>query len=134
MKKNTIILLVFISFLLGLLCGLVTVKAADDELYLAASVVQSEAGNQSEVGQRLVADTIFNRVESVDFPNTVSDVILQRGQYTSRRLAPPPSVLKLVEEELYSRTNSEVLWFKRNGYHSYGRPLFQEGDHYFSGR
>ncbi len=132
-------LLWFIGFLLGILASVLyfskvyAYEYTPDDLYLVASVTYSEAGNQSELGQRLVADTIFNRVDSVDFPNTVSEVIFHRGQYTKRRLAPPPSTQQLVAEELYSRTNPYVLWFRTGNYHTYGTPLIVEGSHYFSG-
>lgn len=140
MSKKQLFILFLIGFIAGLFIGdfisekYIVKAATEDDLYLAASVVQSEAGNQSEMGQRLVADVIFNRLESEAFPNSVSAVIHQRGQFTKRRLAPPPSILQIVEEELYFRTNSEVLWFKTKKYHTYGHPIIQEGDHYFSGR
>lgn len=96
--------------------------------------VQQEAGNQSDLGKRLVVDTILNRVDSDRFPNTPIEVINQPGQYTKIRGNPPEELYSLIAEEIYvRRTNSEVLWFKKYNYHKYGNPIIKEGDHYFSG-
>ena len=97
-------------------------------------VVYHEAGNQSELGQRLVADTILNRVESDEFPNSVNGVITQPGQYCNPKKYPPEDIYHIVAEEIYTRTNDRVLWYRTKKYHPYGIPLLVEGDHYFSGR
>ena len=104
------------------------------EIVLIGKVVHHEAGNQSELGKRLVADTILNRVESNKFPNTVKDVINQPGQYCNPKEYPPDGTYKIVAEEIYMRTNSKVLYFKTRGYHSFAVPIVKEGNHYFSGR
>ena len=97
-------------------------------------VVYHEADNQSELGKRLVIDTILNRVESDEFPNTIEDVLSQPGQYCNPSEYPPKDYYRLVAEELYFRTNSDVLWYRTKKYHTYGVPIIKEGDHYFSGR
>ena len=104
------------------------------EIVLIGKVVHHEAGNQSELGKRLVADTILNRVESDKFPNTVAEVINQPGQYCNPTKYPPDGTYKIVAEEIYMRTNPKVLYFKAGGYHSFAVPIVKEGNHYFSGR
>lgn len=104
------------------------------EIVLIGKVVHHEAGNQSELGKRLVADTILNRVESDKFPNTVAEVINQPGQYCNPKKYPPDGTYKIVAEEIYMRTNPKVLYFKTGGYHSFAVPIIKEGKHYFSGR
>lgn len=104
-----------------------------EDIVLIGKVVHHEAGNQSDLGKRLVADTIFNRVESDKFPNTVKEVINQEGQYCNPKDYPPDELYRLIANELYFRTNDQVLWFRKHRYHSYGKPLLIEGDHYFSG-
>ena len=104
-----------------------------NEMVMIGKVVQHEAGNQSELGKRLVIDTIMNRVESPEFPNTVKEVLGQKGQYCDPKDYPPRWVYSLIAQEMYHRTNDKVLWYKTNGYHKYGIPILQEGDHYFSG-
>ena len=105
-----------------------------EDVMLISRVVQKEALNQSEMVQRLVADVILNRVESPNFPNTVQEVINQPGQFHIDKNQPSKEVYVLVMDELYFRTNKDVLYFKTKSYHKFGTPLFKEDDHYFSGR
>lgn len=120
-----------------LLCGGLNVQAHEydpSDIVLIGKVVHHEAGNQSELGKRLVIDTILNRVESPEFPNSVSDVINQPGQYCNPAKYPPEEIYQLIAEEIFFRTNGQVLWYRTKRYHSYGTPVIQEGAHYFSGR
>ncbi len=54
---------------------------SDDET-LMASLIYCEAGNQPYEGMVAVGAVVENRVESSSFPDTVSDVIYQSGQFT----------------------------------------------------
>jgi spore germination cell wall hydrolase CwlJ-like protein len=54
-----------------------------DELDCLAKVVLHEAGNQSRTGQLAVAQVVMNRVRSPRFPDTVCDVVMQRGQFSN---------------------------------------------------
>ena len=126
-------------FIIALLClyGGIKVNAYEytpDDILFMGRVVQHEAGNQSELGQRLVIDTILNRVDSKEFPNTVTEVLTQPGQYCNPKEKPPIYIYKFIEDEIRLRTNSQVLWYRTNKYHSYGNPIIKEGNHYFSGR
>lgn len=109
-----------------------------DEIELLALVTMAEAEAEPEEGQRLVIDTILNRVDSPYFPDTVYDVVYQKNQFTSmwngrtNRCHIRDDLVKLVEEELLSRTNSEVIFFRTGHYSEYGDPLFLVGHHYFS--
>lgn len=111
---------------------------SDDEIELIALVTMAEAENQCEEGQRLVIDTILNRVDSSRFPNSVHDVLYAKGQFTSMwngradRCIVKEELLALVKEELISRHNSEVVYFSAGGFFSWATPLFKVGDHYFS--
>lgn len=96
-------------------------------------LIHHEARNQSELGKRLVIDTVLNRVESPDFPNSVKEVLSQPGQYCDPKEYPDKDVYRLVAEEIYTRTNDKVLWYRTRKYHKYGTPILVEGDHYFSG-
>lgn len=110
----------------------------DDEIDLIAIVVMAEAEGECEEGQRLVADTILNRVESPYFPDTVHEVIYQKNQFTSMwngradRCYVRDDIRELVVEEAISRYNCEVVFFRTGHYSDYGVPLFQVEHHYFS--
>lgn len=103
------------------------------DVVLIGKIVEHEAPHESELGKRLVIDTILNRVESDRFPNTVYDVINQPGQYCNPKKYPQNGIYRLVAEEIYFRTNKDVLWYRTKRYHTYGTPLLIEGAHYFSG-
>lgn len=120
-------------WLIGFACEVFAYDYSPGEMVMIGKVVQHEAGNQSELGKRLVIDTIMNRVESDQFPNTVKEVLGQKGQYCDPKEYPPKWMYALIAQEMYNRTNDQVLWYKTKGYHKYGTPIIQEGDHYFSG-
>lgn len=111
-----------------------------DDMELVALVCVAEAEGESEYGKRLVIDSIFNRVDSEYFPNTISEVVYARDQYECvwngriDRVEYNEYIANLVMEELNHRTNSEVIYFKTGGYFGFGTPIVQEGSHYFSAR
>ena len=112
--------------------------ATQEEIDLIALCVMAEAEGEPEEGQRLVIDTILNRVDDPRFPDNVHDVIYQKNQFAGmygeriERCYVKEELVQLVREELENRTNSEVVFFRTSHYHSYGVPLFQVGAHYFS--
>jgi hypothetical protein len=101
-------------------------------------VTMGEAEGETELGKRLVIDTILNRIDHPSFPDTVYDVIYQPNQFSvmwnSRidRCYVMPEIVELVKEELLERTNYDCVFFMAGGYSKYGEPLFQECCHYFS--
>lgn len=113
---------------------------SDEELDLLARCVMAEAGNQEELGKRLVIDVILNRVDCELFAgqDTISDVIFAKGQFqvvsngTIYKYTPTDDIYDLIREELMSRTNQDVVYFRTGKYHSVGKPYNKVGDHYFS--
>lgn len=109
-----------------------------EEIDLIALVTMGEAEGETELGKRLVIDTILNRIDHPSFPDTVYDVIYQPNQFSvmwnSRidRCYVMPEIVELVKEELLERTNYDCVFFMTGGYSKYGEPLFQECCHYFS--
>lgn len=109
-----------------------------EEIDLIALVTMGEAEGETELGKRLVIDTILNRIDHPSFPDTVYDVVYQPNQFSvmwnSRidRCYVMPEIVELVKEELLERTNYDCVFFMAGGYSEYGEPLFQECCHYFS--
>ena len=54
-----------------------------EEIELIELTVQHEVGNFSKDYKKLIAAIIRNRLESNSFPNTISEVILAKGQFTN---------------------------------------------------
>ena len=111
---------------------------SQEEIELIALVTMAEAEGETELGQRLVIDTILNRVDDSHFPDNITDVIFQPNQFTSMwngrvdRCYVKEELVELVKEELLERTNYECVFFTAGGYSDYGVPMFQECCHYFS--
>ncbi|MFG3611460.1 cell wall hydrolase [Rummeliibacillus stabekisii] len=57
-------------------------KAGTAEEQLLAQLVHAEAGSESFSGKVAVASVVLNRVESSKFPDSISGVIYQGGQFT----------------------------------------------------
>lgn len=55
---------------------------SDKEYNILLRIVQAEAGGCDEKGRVLVANVILNRVESDEFPDTVSGVVYQKSQFS----------------------------------------------------
>lgn len=110
-----------------------------EEIELIALVTMAEAEGEPEEGQRLVIDTILNRVDSElsYFPDTVYEVVYQKNAFSSmqdgrvERCYVMEELCQLVREELQNRTNSTVLYFTAGNYGKYGTPAFSVANHYF---
>lgn len=111
-----------------------------DDLELLACIVWAEAGNQDIHGKELVADVVFNRLDDSRFPDTIREIIFQKGQFsTASNGALDKAYYNVTQEcfdavanELQSRNDSEALFFCAGGYSICGSPMYQYGDHYFS--
>ena len=58
------------------------VVAQTSEAELLAALIYCEAGGESYAGQVAVGSVVVNRVNSTYFPNSITDVIYQSGQFT----------------------------------------------------
>ena len=61
------------------------VKISFDDLYLLAKLICAEAGSDwlSDDFRLCVGEVVLNRVASPEFPDSISDVVYQKGQYAS---------------------------------------------------
>lgn len=58
------------------------VSAGSGELDLLAAIIECEAGGESHTGKVAVGAVIMNRVRSSQFPNSISEVVYQSGQFS----------------------------------------------------
>lgn len=109
-----------------------------DDAVLIAKLVLAEAEGEPEMGKRLVIDTVLNRLDSEDFPNTVYGVVYQPYHYDPAwdgridLFSELDDAFKLVVDEIHNRTNYDVLYFRTDKFHEFGTPMEQVGNHYFS--
>lgn len=111
----------------------------EDELQMLAILVMAEAGNQDLKGKRLVVDVVLNRVDDPRWPNTISEVINQKGQfspmtdggYSRAAQTVTQECFDAVSMELEERLDYQIHYFCCGGY-GYGTAAYKYADHYFS--
>lgn len=101
----------------------VTYVPTDSDVYLLGAIIQCESGGEPYAGKLAVGSVIMNRVKSSYFPNTVSGVIYQSGQFSpvaSGRLAYRLSAgvnsecLQAAQEVLNGNITVNCLYFRAN--------------------
>lgn len=113
------------------------------DLDVFARCVEAEAGNQGLYGKQLVADVILNRVKSRDFPDTITDVIMERnsnGVYqfsvvddgAIERVTPTEETYEAIRTELAQIQYPSLMYFSAEGHLPYGTPWKKVGGHYFN--
>ena len=70
-----------------------SISVSDGDLALMAAIIECEAGGESYEGKVGVGAVIMNRIRSSQFPNTLSEVIYQSGQFTPAATGKLASVL-----------------------------------------
>ena len=109
--------------------------ASDEDMYILGCVIRAEAGNQSFLGQKAVAEVVLNRVMSPKFPNTIKEVVYQKGQFSTASVLTkyPPTdmqyeVIEAVFQESEPSLPSDVFFFATYPF----REVYEQiGDHYF---
>lgn len=56
-------------------------ELTEDEIHMIEATIQHEVGNFSETYQTLIAELIYNRLQSDEFPDTVKEVLYQENQF-----------------------------------------------------
>ena len=117
----------------------------DSDAYLLMKIAMAEAEGEDTIGKALVIRTVLNRVESENayFPDTVSEVIFQKGAFTPIRNGRFEKVepnedcyeaLELIKEGwdeshgalYFERSTTKETWHSRNL-----EKLFIHGNHTF---
>ena len=62
-----------------------TAAISSEELKLLANIIYCEAGSESYVGKVAVGNVIMNRVKSASQPNTITEVVYAKGQFSPVR-------------------------------------------------
>lgn len=100
-----------------------TYVPADSDAYLLGAIIECEAGGESYEGKLAVGSVIMNRVKSSYFPNTISGVVYQSGQFSpvaSGRLAyrleagVNSSCIEAAQQVLNGNITLNSLYFRAN--------------------
>lgn len=105
-------------------------KYSEEEKYMLAKIVMAEAEGCDIETKQLVVKTVLCRVESDKFPDTVEEVIFQKGQFTPvsngryNRVEPNNDCYEAVEtvindfdmydEVLFFESSKGSTWHSRN--------------------
>lgn len=119
-----------------------TIQLTQSDAEALMKIAFAEAGNQSVEGQRKIMEVVYNRVLSSDFPNTISEVIAQSGQFESysngmyEKAEPTPETHQaLADFEKNISPNRDIIAFETSRNHKslekYFRYLFTLEDHDF---
>lgn len=111
-----------------------------DEFVLFSACVEAESDRSENMeGRVLIALTILNRVNSSEFPDTISGVIYQSGQFevvsngmiwsVGRTNISDMAIIEAVER-IQSGNAPNVMYFNATGY-AYGTPYGYVDGNYF---
>lgn len=106
-------------------------NVSESDRKLLAAIIYCEAGNQSMEGKIAVGNVVLNRVKSSRFPDTISEVIYQKGQFTPagsgwlnsvlRKNSIPESCYEAADRALAGeRPVGDSIYFMRTYLHSSG--------------
>lgn len=113
----------------------------DEDLMWLARIVTVEARGMSIEGKVAVANVVLNRVKSPSFPNTVYDVIFQRGQFPPayksgfRELVPPDECIVAAKMALEGVNNiGTCLYFNNRPFTSRSGSFHKkiEGEYFYN--
>lgn len=119
-----------------------SIALTDDEYDLLALCVYHEARGESFEGQRAVAEVVLNRVLNAKFPNSVTEVLYQKGQFSTASmlnlntardhdsLSAAYDAVDYVLEETDYVFDSNVGYFRTTPYKSCSYEKL--GNHYFA--
>lgn len=93
---------------------------SEEEVYLTAQLVYHEAHNQEYNGKVAIAEVVLNRVNSKLFPNSVEEVLYQKGQFAGKNglknCEPTKEEIRLTSEVLNGSLrvfkNPTVMYFR----------------------
>lgn len=111
-----------------------------DAIYRGKCVCMAEGGNtETVIGLERIFEVLANRCRSSRFPNTIDEVIYQRGQFetvTTGRIWQYEINDKVEQawDNLIDRgycNDNKVLFFTAGGYNPYCVPAYKLGNHYF---
>ena len=109
------------------------------EKNILANIVWLEAGNQCNTGQQAIVEVVLNRIKHKSFPNTLTGVLSQNGQFSSYyymyKARPTKRVKKNINKVLSGKTNvlnRKHLYFRTKFPHT-NKNVTRIQDHYFSG-
>ena len=116
-----------------------SIAMSEEEQDLIARIVAAESQDENFEGRMAVAEVIFNRVLSDEWPNTVKGVLSQRGQFSTWKNRNHSWVISELGADAVNEVilngpgvlpDTEYVYFSRKK-QSYGRHYVRLGNHWF---
>lgn len=110
------------------------VKLTQVEMEMLEGIAMAEAEGEDVKGKALVMRVVLNR--SLRYGQSIEDVIFTPQQFCTGRMdiTPDEECHEALALVIDGWDESEgALYFSNAGFSKYGEPLFQHGNHYFSG-
>lgn len=111
-----------------------------EDFDLLRRIMALEGHTEGHEGLKGIAEVVFNRMRSDRFPNTLSEVIYQRGQFTTVKYLSNPYVLpgeaeddaisEVLRETETTLPSTDYVFFSRGK--SNGRAFIKINHHWFS--
>lgn len=111
---------------------------SEEDFEFLCRVVSKEAGPENEAGCEAVACCIFNRVDDSNFPDTVHEVLVQSGQFSTVingecEAEVTDNVRQAVTDAYLNRSLPEtVLYFRADCYFPWVKSYKEIDGNYFS--
>ena len=106
----------------------------DEDVWYLKDMAMREASGESVIGQAMVMYVVINRAEA--YGQSIKQVCESKAFESSKGMSGKTpnenceKALVLIEEGW----TPKPLYFRANHYHSFGTPLYQVGNHYFSSK
>lgn len=109
------------------------------DMELLVHLVQAEAGNQDLIGMRLVVSTVLNRLKSEKFPNSIYEIVYQKGQFEVVQNGMLDKVAWDLTDQAFEavrlefeegQINNQILYFSTKP-HNFIPNHFKHQDHWF---
>lgn len=109
-----------------------------EEIRMLAQLIEAEAGNQDLKGRILVGNVVLNRVRHPAWPNSVYDVIHQKGQFEVMRNGAfnragnhiSETSMEAARRAYVETLDSGILYFAT--FKANGKGHWKHGGHWFS--
>lgn len=112
------------------------IELSNDEINLLANIVWLESRGESSIGQEAVVEVVLNRIRSSQYPNSLYEVLSQRGQFSSwisvSSASPTNKEFSSIQNVLEGNTNhttTQTLYFSTSPRNSHISA--QIGNHFF---
>ena len=106
----------------------------EEDVWYLKDMAMREASGESVIGQAMVMYVVINRAEA--YGQSIKQVCESKAFESSKGMSGKTpnenceKALVLIEEGW----TPKPLYFRANHYHSFGTPLYQVGNHYFSSK